>query len=165
MPLAIMNVVWRKFHILNRTQVFVVASVCSVVIGFAVALASIPADGVSWGRFLGPSRQLDPFINFGSAFISVLPVLLGYYHLARVGALMGIAISAFACFATQVCAEFIFGLQVVGRSTVVQEATYVGVWLLLGIVLLWAHIRAYNSDAARWMQHPILFTAQTDNAM
>ena len=160
MPLAITNVVWRKFHILNRTQVFVVASVCSVVIGFAVALASIPADGVSWGRFLGPSRQLDPFINFGSAFISVLPVLLGYYHLARVGALMGIAISAFACFATQVCAEFIFGLQVVGRSTDVQEATYVGMWLLLGIVLLCAHIRASNSDAVRDTQRLLRLTPQ-----
>jgi len=155
-----MAVVWQRFHVLNRSQVFVVAAASALPIALAIALASIPADGVSWGRFLGPSRQLDPFINFGSAFISVLPVLLGYYHLARIGALMGIAISAFACFTTQVCAEFIFGLQVVGRSTVVQEATYVGVWLLLGIVLLWAHIRASNSDAVRDTQRSLRLTPQ-----
>ena len=65
------------------------------------ALASIPADGVSWNRFLGPSRQFDPFINFGSAFVSVLLVFLGYYHLARLGAFLGIAISALTCFTTQ----------------------------------------------------------------
>ena len=69
-----MAYVWQKFHILSRGQVFFVASLCAVVIAIAVALASIPADGVSWNRFLGPSRQFDPFINFGSAFVSVLPV-------------------------------------------------------------------------------------------
>jgi hypothetical protein len=105
-PLAVMGVVWQKFHILSRAQVFVVASMCAVVIALAVALASIPADGTSWNRFLGPSRQLDPFINFGSAFVSVLPVFLGYYHLARLGAFLGAAISALTCFATQVSAGF-----------------------------------------------------------
>jgi hypothetical protein len=73
--------VWQKFRILSRAQVFVLASVCAAVIALAVALASIPADGTSWNRLLGPSRQLDPFINFGSAFVLVLPVFVGYYHL------------------------------------------------------------------------------------
>src|SRR6266700_5888453 len=99
---------WQKFHILSRGQVFLVASICAVVIALAIALASIPADGVSWNRFLGPSRQFDPFINFGSAFVSVLPVFLGYYHLARLGALLGLAVSVLIWFATQVCAFFIF---------------------------------------------------------
>src|SRR5579863_10232469 len=101
-----MAVVWQKFHILSRAQVFLVATVCAVAIALAIALASIPADEVSWNRFLGPSRQFDPFINFGSAFVSVLPVFLGYYHLARLGA--GVAISALTCFTTQVCAVLIF---------------------------------------------------------
>ncbi len=113
---AIMPDVWQKFHILSRVQVFVVASVCAAVIALAIALVSFPADGTSWYRFLGPSRQFDPFINYGSAFVSVLPVLLGYYHLARVGALLGIAISLVMCFVTQVCAGFVFGLQLVGSQ-------------------------------------------------
>src|SRR5580700_3179432 len=101
MVLAMMTIVWQKFHVLSRAQVFIVASVCAAAIALAVALASIPADGTSWNRFLGPSRRLDPFINLGSAFVAVLPALLGYYHLARLGALLGLIVSA--CFLTQVC--------------------------------------------------------------
>jgi hypothetical protein len=128
---------------------------CAVVIALAVALVSIPADGTSWNRFLGPSRQLDPFMNFGSAFVSVLPVFLGYYHLARFGAFLGAAISALTCFATQVSAGFIFVFQVVGRSVMLQEATYVGVWMLLAVLLLWAHIKASNSEAIRDAQRSL----------
>jgi hypothetical protein len=109
-------VVWQKFHILSQSQVFALASACAVVIAFAVALASIPADGTSWNRFLGPSRQFDPFINFGSAFVSVLPVFVGYYHLARLGVLLGVAVSAAMFFATQFCAFFVFAFQLVGHS-------------------------------------------------
>jgi hypothetical protein len=147
--LAIIALVWQKFHILTRAQVFVLASVCAVVIALAVALASIPADGVSWNRFLGPSRQLDPFINFGSAFVSVLPVFLGYYHLARLGAFLGVAISALTCFTTQVCAGFIFVFQLVGRSVVLQEATYASVWMLISVLVWWMHIKASKSPAVR----------------
>src|SRR5215469_18322399 len=130
-----MSLVWQKFHILTRAQVFV--------------LASIPSDGVSWNRFLGPSRQLDPFINFGSAFVSVLPVFLGYYHLARLGAFLGVAISALTCFTTQMCAGFIFVFQLAGRSVLLQEAIYVGVWMLIGVLVLWMHTKASNSPAVR----------------
>src|ERR1700722_9695582 len=138
---------WQRFHILGRGQVFIVASLSAVVIALAVALASIPADGVSWNRFLGPSRQLDPFINFGSAFVSVLPVFLGYYHLARLGAFLGVAISALTCFTTQVCAGFIFVFQLVGRSVMLQGAAYLAICALLSAILLWSHIKASNSAA------------------
>jgi hypothetical protein len=140
---------WQRFHILSPGQVFLLASLCAFVIASAVALASIPADGVSWYRFLGPSRQFDPFINFGSAFVSVLPVFLGYYHLARLGAFVGAAISALTCFTTQVCAGMIFGFQIIGRSMVVEETTYLGVWVMVGALVLWAHIKASKSDAVR----------------
>jgi len=126
--------VWQKFHILSRWQVFALASACALVMAVAVALSSIPADEISWNRFLGPSRQFDPFRNFGSAFVSVLPVFLGYYHLARLGALLGIAISAAMCFATQGCAFLVFAFQLVGHSAVLQGVTYVVVWLLLSML-------------------------------
>jgi hypothetical protein len=149
---------WQRFHILSRAQVFVVASICAVVIAFAVALVSIPADGVSWNRFLGPSRQLDPFINFGAVFVSMLPLFIGYYHLARLGALLGVAVSAVTFFATQVCAGFIFTFQVVGRSLVSQEAAYVSVWLILSMFFLRVHIKASNSPAVRNAQRLLHLT-------
>lgn len=148
---------WQKFHILSRAQVFLVASVSAAVISLAVALASIPADGVSWNRFLGPSRQLDPFINFGATFVSVLPVFLGYYHLARLGAFLGAAISALAWYATHSCAWIIFGFEIFGRSLVLQGSTYVAVWVLLSGLLLWAHIRASDSRAVRDAQRLVPF--------
>ena len=147
--------VWQKFHILSRAQVFVVASVCALVIALAVAVSSVPADGTSWNRFLGPSRQLDPLINFGSAFVSVLPVILGYYHLARLGAFLGIVISALSCYATQLCAGFIFVFQVFGRTVALQEAIYVCVWMLIAALTLWAHMRTSNSKKIRHAQRSL----------
>jgi hypothetical protein len=148
--------VWQRFHILSRSQVFVVASASAAVIALAVALASIPADGTSWNRFLfGPSRQFDPFINFGSAFVSVLPVFLGYYHLARIGLLLGVAVSAAMCFATQVCAGFVFGFQLVGHSVLLQEVTYLFFWQLVSMIVLWVHIKASSSDAIRDAQRSL----------
>jgi hypothetical protein len=153
---------WQKFHILSRGQVFVIASVGAVVIALAVALASVPADGTSWNRFLGPSRQLDPFINFGSAFVSVLPLFLGYYHLARLGTLLGVVASALMLFATQLCAGFLFIFQVVGHSVVFQEITYVAVWLVLSMLILWVHLKASDSHAVRDVQR-LLHLAPLNN--
>jgi hypothetical protein len=153
-----MSSMWQKFHVLNRSQVFVVACVCAAVIAFSGALASIPADGVSWNRFLRPSRQLDPLINFGSTFVSVLPVLLGYYWLARLGALLGVAVSALAFFATQLCADFIFAFRLVGRPVAAQETAYAGVCLLLGALFLWAHLRMPGSSVVRDAQRMLLLT-------
>jgi hypothetical protein len=158
---AIMPIVWQKFHILSRVQVLVVASVSAAVIALAVALVSIPADGTSWGRFLGPSRQFDPFINYGSAFVSLLPVLLGYYHLARIGALLGLALSAVMCFVTQVCAVFVFGLQLVGPSVLLQEVTYVGIWLMLSVLVFAVHMKASSSQAVRDTQRSLRLAHQT----
>ena len=152
--------VWQKFHILSRAQVFIVAALCAFVIALAVGLASIPADGISWYRFLGPSRQFDPFMNFGSTFVSVFPILLGYYHLARIGALVGLAVSLAMYWATQVCALFVFAFQLVGRAVVLQEATYVMILLLLTIAILWVHVKASNSRTILDAQRSLHLTPQ-----
>jgi hypothetical protein len=135
--------------------VFVVASLCGLVIAMAVAVASTPADGTSWNRFLGPSRQLDPLINFGSAFVSVLPIILGYYHLARLGAFLGIFISALTCYTTQLCAGFIFVFQMFGRAVALQETIYICVWMLMAMLILWVHIRTSNSERIRDAQRSL----------
>jgi hypothetical protein len=143
--LAIMSVVWQKLHVLTRAQVFVVASVCAVVIAVAVALASIPADGISWNRFLGPSRQLDPLINFGLVLVSVIPVFLGYYHLSRIGAFLGLVISALMVYLTALFAMFIFTFQLVGRSEVLEASAYIGFCLLLSTLFFAIHMKVSKS--------------------
>jgi hypothetical protein len=139
--------VWKKFHILGQTQAFVLASACAVVLALAIALASIPPDGTSWTRFLGPSRQFDPFINFGSAFVAALPIFLGYYHLARLGALLGLAFSAVTYFAIQVCALFIFSFQLVGDSVLLQGITYLAICVLSWMLVFRVHMKASGSLA------------------
>jgi hypothetical protein len=142
-----MPVVWKKFHILGQTQAFALASACAVVIALAIELASIPADGTSWNRFLAPSRQFDPFINFGSALVAALPIFLGYYHWARLGALLGLAFSGVTYFAIQVCALFIFSFQLVGDSVRLQGITYLAICVLSWMLVFRVHMKASGSLA------------------
>src|SRR5580704_150690 len=144
-----MAAMWARFHILTRSHVFVLACLCSAVIALSVSLASIPADGASWNRFLGPSRQLDSFINFGSTFVSLLPLFIGYYHLGRTGAVGGIAAAMFLFLATQVLAGFVFVFQIAGNSLLSQQVAYLLGWLLLSFLVLCAHLKASNSQAVR----------------
>src|SRR5438477_3377972 len=90
--------VWRRFRVLNRIQVFVVAWLSAIPIAVSVALASMPPEGTSMQRFLAPSHEYDPLINGAVAFVSVLLILLRYYRLGGVGTLVGSLISAVAWF-------------------------------------------------------------------
>jgi hypothetical protein len=145
----IMRPMWQKFHILNRTQVFGLSAICALVIAGAIGIVSIPADGTSLNRFLGPSRDLDPYINFGLAFVFIVPALLSYYHLGRLGILLGIAIGGFACFATWLCAIVVFGFEMLGRSKVIEGATYTCFCLLLSALAFMAHLKASNSRSVQ----------------
>ena len=111
-------------------------------------------------RFLGFSRQFDPFVNFGSAFLTVLPLLLGYYHLARLGVFVGLAVSAVMFWATQISAFFVLAIQLVGRSVMLQEVAYVVVWLLLMMTVLWVHMKASNSRAIQNAQRSLHLVPQ-----
>jgi hypothetical protein len=136
---------WQRFRILSPTQVFGLAAVCAVVIGAGIAIASIPADGIPMYRFLAPSRELDPYINFGLAVVSIIPVFLSYYHLGRFGVLFGITIAGLACFVTWLCAVVVFGYEMLGKSRVIEAATYTCFCLLVSVLAFMAHTRASNS--------------------
>ncbi len=96
-------------------------------------------------RFLGPSREFDPLINFGLALVSVLPLFLGYYHLGRLGALLGFGAAAVMCYTTGICAWFLFGFKVVGPSVVVEAVIYIGLCLLFDVLLFVVHVKASKS--------------------
>ncbi len=147
-----MRPMWQKYHVLSRTQVFVVSVVCALVIGAAIGIASIPADGTPMYRFLAPSRDLNPYINFGLAFVSIIPVLLSYYHLGRLGILLGSAIAGFAVFATWICAIVVFGLEVLGTSRVTEAATYSAFCILVAAIVFRAHTMASTSRGVQKAQ-------------
>jgi len=101
--------VWRKFHILSRVQVFVVSCVCAAVIAVPFAIASISHDETALFRDLFWPHQFNPLINYGAIFMSVLPLLLGYYQLGRLGALLSLAVSVVAFCVMALCAFCSFG--------------------------------------------------------
>jgi hypothetical protein len=153
-----MRPMWQRLHILSPTQVFGLAAVCAVVIGAAIAIASIPADGTPMYRFLAPSRELDPYINFGLAVVSIIPVFLSYYHLGRLGILLGIAIAGFACFATWLCAIVVFGFEMFGKSRVIEAAAYTCFCLLVSVLTFMTHTRASNSHGVQDAQRLLRLT-------
>lgn len=138
--------VWRRFRVLNRIQVFVVAWLSAIPIAVSVALASMPPEGTSMQRFLAPSHEYDPLINGAVAFVSVLLVLLCYYRLGGVGTLLGCLTSAVAWLALRVAALFVFAFAIVGHSPVLQEVVFVIVCLTLSVLILVLHLRS-NRDA------------------
>ncbi len=147
---------WQKFHILSRAQVLFLASVCAALIAVAIALASIPADGISWNRFLGPSRQFDPFINFGLAFVSVLPVFLGYYHLGRLGFLLSVAAGFALAWIMAVCEIlcFVFVGHLFGSARLSAFA-YAGCDIFVYLLIAWLHLKAAMSPSVRDAQRKL----------
>ena len=98
-----------------------------------------------------PPGNLDPFINFGSAFVSLLPVYLGLLPFGQNWSVTRSRCFGFGVFFDSILrGSSVFGLRVVGNSFLVLEdiATYVGLWLLLNMLVLWAHIKASNSGAS-----------------
>ncbi len=75
----------------------------------------------------------------------MLPVFLGYYHLSRIGAFLGLAISALTVYMTALCAMLLFTFQLVGRSEVSEVIAYVGFCLVLGTLFFVIHMKVSNS--------------------
>ena len=142
-------VVWQRFRILGRVQVFILSSVCAAIIASPFALASMGR----YGRpFLGWPHEFDPLINFGLGFVSVLPLLLAYYHLGRLGALLSLAVSALMYYATLLCAAFLF---VFLGALVFDAVAYMCFCLLLSTLVFTVHTKLFNSRAIREAQRSL----------
>jgi hypothetical protein len=149
-------IVWQKFHILGRVQVFVVSSVCAAVISSPLALASMGR----YGRpFLGWPHEFDPLINFGLVFVSALPVFLGYYHLGRIGALLTVAVSAVMYFAARLCASLLFVFFY--QALVFDAIAYLSTCLLLSMPVFAAHMKSSDSRAIRDAQRSLRLVRDT----
>src|SRR5258708_16185681 len=102
------SAVWRKLHILSRTQVFVVSSMSAAIITIPIAAASVSHDETAILRDVFWPHQLGPLIIFSSVFLALLPLLLAYYNLGRLGAMLCPFLSFVMLYALTVCAIFIF---------------------------------------------------------
>jgi hypothetical protein len=60
--------VWRKFHLLTPSQVFIVASLSASVFAAVVAVQSVSADATNIMSDLLWPHQFDPYIGFAATF-------------------------------------------------------------------------------------------------
>ena len=141
---------WRNFHILTRIQVFLVssASYARIAASFAVRSASQHRGGFL-ANFWWP-HQFDPLIIFGSVFLSLLPVILAYYHLGRLGAILAAAVSVIAFYGMAFCALYLF---IVGAAF--GAVGYTVICLLLYVSLFLLHTRAAGSRRVEGVQRSL----------
>ena len=106
--LATISVVWRRLHILSPVQSFVLASVSASLVALPLAMESVSRDQTAILRnFLWPDT-LNPYVTFLPIFIGVLPALLGYYHLGRLGFVLNVAAGFALAWIVSVCGILCF---------------------------------------------------------
>jgi hypothetical protein len=103
-----MCAMWRKLHILTPTHSFVVASVSAASIALSFALQSVSHDETALFRNLLWPDTLNPCITFSNVFIGVVPALLGYYHIGRLGFVLSVAAGFALAWIMAVCAALCF---------------------------------------------------------
>ncbi len=142
---------WRTFHILGRKQIFVVSSVSSAVIATSFVLTSMSHNQTGILRDLVWPHQFAPIIIFGAAFLSLLPILLAYYNLGRLGAILSLALSFVMLDGLTVGAAFLF----LTLSPWQAAGVYLAACLLLYLVVLTLHMKAASSNAIRDAQRAL----------
>ena len=95
--LATISSVWRRLHVLNPVQSLVLASVSAAIIALPLALQSVPHNDTALLRNFFWLDILNPYITFSFFFLGIVPALLGYYNLGRLGFLLSVSLGfAFA---------------------------------------------------------------------
>ena len=85
---------WRTLHVLSPVQSLALASFSAASLALPLAVQSISRDQTALylrDLFWPDTLYVDAYVNFSLFFIGVLPALLGYYHLGRLGFLLNVA--------------------------------------------------------------------------
>lgn len=139
---------WRRLHVLSPVQVLVVASVSAATIALPLAAQLAPHKETALLRSLFWPYTLDLYMTFSFIFIGVVPTLLGYYHLGRLGFLLSVAAGFALAWTMAVCGVLCFAL--VGRLSgnawlgVVAYAAFLAV---VYILIARFHLRAAKSPS------------------
>lgn len=136
------------------------ASASAAVIALAFAIQSFFRDETALVRDLFWPGSFSPYITFSLVFIGVVPALLGYYHLGRVGLMLNIGAGFALVWAMSVCLIFCF--VVVGRyfgSLALSTVLYAGCVTLAYLGLAGLHFRAARSLSVRDAQRKLRLLA------
>ena len=154
--MATISAVWRTLHILNPAQSFVLASVSAASIALPLAVQSVSRDQTALLRNLFWPDTLNPYITFSLVFIGVVPALLGYYHLGRLGFVLNVTAGFALAWMMAVCGILCFAylghhFGSVLLSTIAYAACVVLVYLLIARL----HLRAATSPSVRDAQRSL----------
>jgi len=134
--------VWRKIHILRPVPSFIVASASAAILSLPFAINSVSRNDTAMFRDLLWPHQFNPFLTFAVVFLALLPVLLAYYHLGRVGLMLG----TLAAMGTGFLMSLSSLLIMLGWLGVLA---YTVIGLLVYFLLLLAHMKISKSQSIR----------------
>jgi hypothetical protein len=99
---------WRRLHVLSPVQSLVVASVSAATIALPLAAQLVSRNERALLRSLFWPDTINPYMTFSFVFIGVVPTLLGYYHLGRLGLLLNIGAGFALAWIMAVCGMLCF---------------------------------------------------------
>ena len=102
-------------------------------------------------------HQFNPFLTFAVVFLALLPVLLGYYHLGRVGLILGALVAMGTGFIMTLSTLLIM----LGWLGVLA---YIVIGLLVCLLLFLAHMKTSNSPSIRNAQRALHLVAARQSA-
>ena len=139
---------WRILHVLSPVQSLALASFSAASLALPLAVQSISRDQTALLRNLFWPDTLEVYVSFSLFFIGVLPALLGYYHLGRLGFLLNVA-AGFAL-AWIMAVWWILCFVYLGHhfgSLWSSAVAYAACVILVYLLIAWLHLRAATSPS------------------
>jgi hypothetical protein len=131
-------------------QSFVLASLSAAIIALPVTLESISHNRTALLHDLLWPDTLDPYVVFSLMFIGIVPPLLGYYHLGRLGFLSNVAAGFVLAWLLAVLGIVCFkGADHYFGSLVSGAVCYFMCFLLVHLVIGRIHLRVASSSSIR----------------
>ena len=141
---------------LSPVQSLVLASVSAATIALPLAVQSISRDQTALLHDLFWPDTLDPYVTFSLLFIGVVPALLGYYHLGRLGFLLNVAAGFALAWIMAVCGILCFVY--IGHhfgSVWLSAIAYSACIVLVYVLIARLHLRAATSPSLRDAQRKL----------
>jgi hypothetical protein len=147
---------WRKLHVLSPLQSLLLASASAAIVALPVAMqAAFRHQLTILHDFYWPDT-LDPYILFTIAFVGLVLVLLGYYHVGRLGFLLSVALGFALAWVMAVFGILCFvGVGHYSGSVKLSTAAYAISVALVYMLLALLHLRAAKSQSIRDAQRKL----------
>ena len=147
---------WRKLHVLSAVQIFLLNSVSAAIIALPLALQDASRHQATLLHDLFWPDALDPYILFSLVFMGLVPVLLGYYHLGRLGFLLSVALGFALAWVMAVFGAMCFvGVGHYFGSVKLSTIAYVISVLLVYMLIARLHLKAAVSKWVRDAQRKL----------